>query len=45
MKRAILTGATSRIGEVIARRLATQNVTLVLIGRSDDRLATARRRI
>jgi NADP-dependent 3-hydroxy acid dehydrogenase YdfG len=45
MKRAILTGATSGIGEAIARRLAAQSMTVVLIGRGDDRLAIARRRI
>jgi NAD(P)-dependent dehydrogenase (short-subunit alcohol dehydrogenase family) len=45
MKRAILTGATSGIGEAIARRLPAQDMTVVLIGRGDDRLAMARRRI
>lgn len=45
MKRAIVTGATSWIGGAVARRLAAQNMTVILIGRSDDRLAMARRRI
>jgi NADP-dependent 3-hydroxy acid dehydrogenase YdfG len=45
LKRAIVTDATSWIGGAVARRLAAQNMTVILTGRSDDRLAMARRRI
>jgi NAD(P)-dependent dehydrogenase (short-subunit alcohol dehydrogenase family) len=43
--RAIITGATGGIGEAIAERLAGQGATVVLIGRSDERLDGAMRRI
>ena len=43
--RAIITGATNGIGEAIARRLAGHGATVVLIGRSDQRIEAAMRRI
>jgi NAD(P)-dependent dehydrogenase (short-subunit alcohol dehydrogenase family) len=44
-KRAVVTGATSGIGEAIAGFLAMEGMTVVLVGRSDERLRRARQRI
>ena len=43
--RAVVTGSTNGIGEQIARRLASQGMSVTLVGRSDDRLKAARARI
>lgn len=43
--RAVVTGATNGIGEAIVRRLASEGLTVTLVGRSDERLLAARARI
>lgn len=43
--RAVVTGATNGIGEAIAWRLASEGLTVTLVGRSDERLQAARERI
>jgi NAD(P)-dependent dehydrogenase (short-subunit alcohol dehydrogenase family) len=45
MMHAVVTGATNGIGEAIARRLASEGLTVTLVGRSDERLEAARERI
>lgn len=44
-KRAVVTGATSGIGEAIACALAEHGLTVVLVGRSDERRHAAEARI
>lgn len=43
--RAVVTGATGGIGEAIVRALAVEGMTVVMVGRSEQRLAEARDRI
>lgn len=44
-RRAIVTGASSGIGEAIARQLSTKGMRVVMVGRNESRLAAARNRI
>ncbi|WP_220131190.1 SDR family NAD(P)-dependent oxidoreductase [Streptomyces sp. PT12] len=44
-QRAVVTGATSGIGEAIVRRLAEASATVVMVGRAEERLEQARRRV
>lgn len=43
--RAVVTGSTNGIGEALARRLASEGLTVTLVGRSDERLQAAGERI
>lgn len=43
--RAVVTGATGGIGVAICRQLAAKGATVVMVGRSDERLEQARRQI
>lgn len=45
MKRAVVTGASSGIGEAIARGLAARGMTVVMVGRDEQRLNAARDRV
>lgn len=45
MTRAVVTGATSGIGEAIACTLSTGGMTVVMVGRSEQRLNEARQRV
>jgi NAD(P)-dependent dehydrogenase (short-subunit alcohol dehydrogenase family) len=43
--RAVVTGATNGIGEAIARRLASEGLTVTVVGRDQERLRAASKRI